>query len=65
MRISPAALAVVSLLALPSAAVFLLDRMELFVAVALLNVVLITASVYLMFGGREAETETHSHAEHA
>lgn len=66
MRLAVATLAVVGLLALPSAAVFLLDRGEPFVAVALLNVVLISASVYLMFGGRKEEgdaTEPHGSTE--
>jgi hypothetical protein len=38
---------------------FLLDRSEAFVAFALVNVVIISASVYLMFSGGADHDESH------
>jgi hypothetical protein len=48
-------IAAVSLLALPSAVVFLVSRGEPFIAVTLVNVIIITASIYLLFSPTEIE----------
>ena len=42
-------------------ALFLLDRSETFVAFAMVNVVIISSSVYLMFGGTEGSDEADPH----
>ena len=53
--------AALGLLALVPVALFLLDRSETFVAFALVNVVIISSSVYLMFGGTEGSDESEPH----
>lgn len=53
--------AALGLLALAPVALFLLDRSETFVAFALVNVVIISASIYLMFGGTEGRDESKPH----
>jgi uncharacterized membrane protein len=57
MELKTQLIAVVSLLAIPSAVAFLVSRGEPFIAVTLLNVVIITASIYLLFSPAEVEHE--------
>ena len=52
-------LAGIGLLALVPVALFLLDRSETFVAFALVNVVIISSSVYLMFSGGADHDDSH------
>jgi hypothetical protein len=52
-------LAGIGLFALVPVALFLLDRSETFVAFALVNVVIISSSVYLMFSGGADHDDPH------